>query len=230
MSAAPVRVGLAVPPGDRDGVVSAHPSSVSSWGIIHVWELALVVPRVVLRKLRRDQRAGAVVEQPDRVKSGDAHPGRQRPACRPVTVVVHGQRGVAVACAHVKEANDVGAVAAICAVLPVVVFDPAKYQLEWVVPLGGVLAGGLAESLGHCPRHCSGRAFLARPGSGALGARQDYGDARRPRAIQTRCDGRQVRDQQGPCWQVPIPPKGSERRDHRCQIGLRDEGECREGH
>jgi hypothetical protein len=128
MSAAPVRVGLAVPAGDRDGVVSAHHSSVSSWGIIHVWVLALVVPRIVLRMLRRDQRAGAVVEQPDRVTSGDVHPGRQRPACRPVTVVVHGQRGVAVVCAHVEEANDVGAVAAICAVLLVVVFDPAKYQ------------------------------------------------------------------------------------------------------
>ena len=111
--------------------------------------LASVIRRVVLRLLRREQRAGAAVEQPDRVKSGDAHPDSQRPACRPVTVVVHGERGVAVVCAHLKEASDIRAVAAICAVLlVVVVFDPAKYQGGWEVSLGGVLAGGLTKSLG----------------------------------------------------------------------------------
>jgi hypothetical protein len=36
-----------------------------------------------------------------------------------------------------------------CAVLlVVVVFDPAKYQCGWEVSLGGVLASGLAKSLG----------------------------------------------------------------------------------
>src|ERR1700743_2460567 len=90
---------------------------------------ASVVQRVVLRLLRRQQRAGAVVEQPDRVKSGGAHLDSQRPAGRPVTVVVHGQRGVAVVCAHLEEASDIRAVTAIGAVLlVVVVFDPAKYQ------------------------------------------------------------------------------------------------------
>src|ERR1700742_726927 len=109
---------------------------------------ALVFRRVVLRLLRREQRAGAGVEQPDRVEGGHAHPDRQGPACRPVTVVVHGQRGVAVVCAHLEEASRIRAVAAICAVLLVVlVFDPAKYQWGWEVSLGGVLTVGPAESL-----------------------------------------------------------------------------------
>jgi hypothetical protein len=41
----------------------------------------------------------------------------------------------------VEEANDVGAVAAVCGVLLVVVLDPAKFHEGWVVPLGGVVAG-----------------------------------------------------------------------------------------
>src|ERR1700760_891153 len=109
---------------------------------------ASVFRRVILRLLRREQRAGAVVEQPDRVQSGHAHPDRQRLERRSVTVAEHGQRGVAVVCAHLKEASRIRAVAAICAVLLVVlVFDPAKYQWGWEVSLGGVLTVGPAESL-----------------------------------------------------------------------------------
>src|ERR1700743_746366 len=118
---------------------------------------ALVFRRVVLRLLRREQRAGAGVEQPDRVEGGHAHPDRQGPACRPVTVVVHGQRGVAVVCAHLEEASRIRAVAAICAVLLVVlVFDPAKYQWGWGVSLGGRSDGWFSGKLKTTEQRCPG--------------------------------------------------------------------------
>lgn len=107
----------------------------SSRTIARVWVLALVVSCLVLRNLRREQRAGEVVEQPDRITSDGAYPGRQRPTRRPVPVAIHGQRGVTVVCAHLENANDVGAVAAVCGVLLVVVLDPLKFHEGWVVPL-----------------------------------------------------------------------------------------------
>jgi hypothetical protein len=116
-------------------VVFVDPSVMSSRTIIGVWVLALGFSCLVLLNLRREQRAGEVVEQPDRITSDGAHPGRQRPARRPVPVAVHGQRGVAVVCAHLEKANNVGAVAAVCGIVLVVVLDPLKFHEGWAVPL-----------------------------------------------------------------------------------------------
>src|ERR1700744_3563821 len=110
---------------------------------------ASVLLGVVLRLLSREQRAGPVVEQSDRVKGGGAHLDSQRPACRPVTVVVHGQRGIAVVRAHLKQASGIRAVAATRAVLlVVVVFVPAKYQCGSKFLSVTVWAMGSAKSLG----------------------------------------------------------------------------------
>jgi hypothetical protein len=43
------------------------------------------------------------------------------------------------------------------------------------------------------------------------------------------CNGCQVRDQQGSRRQVPVPPQSPERRNHRRQPGIRDEGKREKG-